>query len=83
METSSNSVIKTNTFSTIKLNSGDITNALANYDSLTEATRDGYFSPITASESDIVAIEERNDGTTVIVVVAERTTVTSSANSSS
>jgi hypothetical protein len=83
MEIRSSSTIKTSTLSIIDLNADDITNATTNYGTLTEATRAGYFSPITASQSDIVAVEEKDDGTAIIVVVAERTTVTSSANSAS
>lgn len=83
METSSSSIIKANTFSTINLNNSDVANAKANYNTLADAARAGYFSPITASAADLVAVEEKEDGTAIVAVVAERTTITTSANSSS
>lgn len=83
METASYSIIKTNTFSTIKLNAGEVDSAKVSYDTLAEATRAGLFSPIAASEADIVAVEENEDGSATIVVVAERTTITNSVNSGS
>lgn len=83
METASNSIIKTNTFSTIKISADEVINATVNFNTLGEATRAGFFSPISASETDIVAVEANDDGSATIVVVAERTTVTTSGNSSS
>lgn len=83
METASSSIIKTNTFSTIKLNADDVVNATSNYGTLAKATRAGAFSPITASDADIVAVEENEDGSAVIVVVAERTVFTNTQNTAS
>ena len=83
METSSSSIIKTNTFSTIKLNADEVDSAKVSYNTLAEATRAGLFSPIAALETDIVAVEEKEDGSATIVVVAERTVFTNTQNTAS
>jgi hypothetical protein len=83
METSTSSIIKTSTFSTIKINADEVANAKSRYDTLAEATRGGYFNPVTASETDIVAVEEKDDGTAIVVVVSEKTIVSNTMSSGS
>lgn len=71
---------KTTTYSTISLADYEVTAAIGSdpdtIAALTAATRAGQFSPVTASATDIVAVQPNPDGSAVIVVVATTTVTT-------
>lgn len=81
MNTEQFSIIKTTTFAKIELTSVEVFGRTSA--ELQDATREGQFSPVTATAADTVAVEIKPDGSAVIVVVAERVATTDTGNASS
>jgi hypothetical protein len=82
MQIRSSFIVNTNTTRIIELSIAEVDTAASLYSTLANAVVAGYFSSVSATFSDIIAIDTRPEGTT-IVVITERTTIPADTESNS
>lgn len=82
MQIRSSSTVNTTTTHVIELNPAEVADTLAIYVTLADAVAAGFFSGVSATASDIIAVDSRPQGTT-IVVITERTTIPDDTESNS
>ena len=82
MQIRSSSIVNTTTTHIIELSPTEVSDALITYVTLADAVAGGYFSGVSATASDIIAVDARPGGTT-IVVITERTTIPDDTESNS
>lgn len=82
MQIRSSSTVNTTTTHIIELSPTEVSDALFTYVTLADAVAAGYFSGVSATASDIIAVDDRPGGTT-IVVITDRMTIPAGTESGS